>query len=342
MNIETEIKFPIQLCKRNGDLNLDSIGWSRQPMHRCNLSRKWLRKKRWNYWAVYDDEFLASFTISDIDYAGVIFCYFWDRKTNTFDEATLISPFGSGCRMGQMVDNDAVFESKSGKAGRLHFSRTEEGYHLEVFFNRKNAAPIQASIDVVVPMNWESLNVVIPFSRSRFQFTEKLFGVTARGAVHAGDVHHTFSENQSFAVLDFGRGAWPYSSKWNWANMSARVGKKKEIVGVNLGAGWTDGTGYTENGILVDGRLYKIPTDMVFEFDIKDPMKPWKIFSKDSKAIELTLTPEYHRHAVSNLGIIASGVHQMLGRFDGIIRVGRNEYAIEGASGWAEDHVARW
>lgn len=169
MNIETEIKFPIQLCKKNGDLNPDSIGWSRQPMHRCNLSRKWLRKKRWNYWAVYDDEFLVSFTISDIDYAGVIFCYFWDRKTNTFDEATLITPFGFGCRMGQMVNDDAVFESKSGRSGRLHFSRTEEGYHLEVFFNRKNAAPIQASIDVVVPMNWESLNVVIPFSPCGFQ-----------------------------------------------------------------------------------------------------------------------------------------------------------------------------
>jgi hypothetical protein len=342
MNIETEIKFPVQLCKKNGDLNIDSIGWSRQPLHRCNLSRKWLRKKRWNYWAVYDDEFLVSFTISNLDYAGVIFCYYWDRKSGTFDEATVITPFGMGCRLGQMVDSDAIYESKGGRGGHLQFTRTEEGYHLEVFFPRKNSAPIEASIDIIVPVYWESLNVVIPFSRSRFQFTEKLFGVTARGTIQAGNIRHAFRENQSFAVLDFGRGVWPYRSKWNWASMSTRTGKKKEVVGVNLGAGWTDGTGYTENGILVGGRLYKIPTDMIFEFDIRNPVKPWKIFSKDSRAIELTLTPEYHRHAVSNLGIIASGVHQMLGRFDGIIRVGRNEYAIEGASGWAEDHVARW
>jgi len=339
MNIETEIKHPTQLCQKNGNLNLNAIGWSRHPLHRCNLSRKWLRKKKWNYWAVYDEDFFVSFTISDIDYAGVIFCYYWDRKTNKFDEATLISPFGAGCSMGQMVENDAVFQ---GKAGRLHFSKTEQGYHLEVDFKPSKKDAIKASIDVIVPDEFESLNVVIPWSKTRFQFTEKMFGVGAQGSFQTGSVNHSFDANTSFAVLDFGRGCWPYKSKWNWASMATTVGPKHTIVGVNLGAGWTDDTGYTENGIFVNGRIYKIPTDIVFDFDIRNPMKPWHLYSKESDAIDLMLTPEFHRHAVSNMGIIASGVHQMLGRFDGTIKVGRESYKIERASGWAEDHIARW
>lgn len=339
MNIENEIKFPIQLCKKNGNLNQDALGWSRFPYHRCNLSRKWLRKKKWNYWAIYDDDFFVSFTISDIDYAAVIFCYFWDRKTNQYSEGTILSPFGSGCKMGQLVESDVSFQTKTAK---LLFKPTNSGYHLEVDFNNKATGQIKAAIDVYVPEKWESLNVVVPFSKTRFQFTEKLFGVGAAGSVTVNSKTHQFKADTSFAVLDFGRGSWPYQTKWNWANMATRIGKKKEVIGITLGAGWTDNTGATENGILINGRLYKLSSDVVFEFDKNNSMKPWRLFTKDNSAIDLVLKPEFHRHAVSNIGIIASRVDQMLGRFEGVIRVGRNEYKIENASGWAEDHIARW
>lgn len=99
MNLETEIRQETNLCDKSGNLNLNAVGWSKKPIHRCNLSGKYLRKKKWNYWCIYDENFLVSFTISNVDYAGVIFVYWLDRKTGNFEEGTVLTPFGSGVNL---------------------------------------------------------------------------------------------------------------------------------------------------------------------------------------------------------------------------------------------------
>ena len=53
------------------------------------------------------------------------------------------------------------------------------------------------------------------------------------------------------AVLDHGRGKWPYAITWNWA--AGFPGGGGSAVGITLGGKWTDGTGSTENGLFVDG-----------------------------------------------------------------------------------------
>ncbi|EMK23787.1 DUF2804 domain-containing protein [Leptospira kirschneri] len=337
MNLETEIRQETNLCDKSGNLNLNAVGWSKKPIHRCNLSGKYLRKKKWNYWCIYDENFLVSFTISNVDYAGVIFVYWLDRKTGNFEEGTVLTPFGSGVNLGQLVVSNATY---IGKNARLQFFREEEGYRLSVNFSLKNKIPIQAEIEVPVSETWETLNVVVPWSKRKFQFTEKLFGVGARGFVRYGAMEYKFEPKSSFACMDYGRGVWPYSTKWNWASMVSH--NAEYTIGINLGAGWTDGTGTTENAILINGRIYKIPSDAVFEMDRENWMKPWRLYTKDSQAIDLRFLPEFHRKASTNVGIFASSVHQMIGKFEGVIRLGKNEYKIANGQGWAEDHVARW
>ncbi len=337
MNIETEIKGEIDLCQKNGSVNLEGIGWARFPHHHCNLARHWMRKKRWNYWAIYDNDFLASFTISDLDYAAVIFAYYWDRKSNRFGEETILAPFGAGTFLGPFASSPARFKRQG---ALLEFSPTGRGYRIQAQFSRSSGNLINADLDVLVDPGQESLNVVVPFSRNRFQFTHKLFGIPAQGSIQAGDLHHTFSPHTAFAVLDFGRGVWPYSSRWNWASMAFR--RNKKIIGINLGGGWTDNTGTNENAILVDKEIFKLPEDIAFEFERGDFMQPWHIRSVGSDAVDLKLIPDYHRKARSNVGIIASTVHQMLGHFEGVVRAGKNTYEIVDGRGWAEDHMARW
>ena len=80
--IEKEILQPVDLCESNGDLNTESIGWSRKSIFNCNLSGRWLRKKKWNYWCTTNDDCLFSVTISNLDYAGMVFIYFLDFNTD--------------------------------------------------------------------------------------------------------------------------------------------------------------------------------------------------------------------------------------------------------------------
>jgi hypothetical protein len=112
---------------------------------------------------------------------------------------------------------------------------------------------------------------------------------------------------------------------------------------VNLGAGWTNGTGMTENSLTCDGVLTKISEDVEFQHDKNNYMRPWMIHSKDSDRIRLTFSPIYERFARTDVLILTSAVHRMLGYFEGIItppdrRVIHANHLIA----WAEDHHARW
>ena len=72
MKQEVELTSPIDLCLPNGRLNPAAVGWSRTPLHRCNLNGRWPRKKRWNYWAITTDTHLFSVTVTNLDYAGLL------------------------------------------------------------------------------------------------------------------------------------------------------------------------------------------------------------------------------------------------------------------------------
>jgi hypothetical protein len=50
---DPEIAAPVSLCdaSRPGRLDRAAVGWTRRPLHHCNLTRRLGAKKRWNYWA---------------------------------------------------------------------------------------------------------------------------------------------------------------------------------------------------------------------------------------------------------------------------------------------------
>lgn len=81
---EKEIAQQINLCDDKGRLNKESVGWSRNTLYDCNLKGRWLRKKKWNYWCIISPECLFSVTISNADYAGMVFAYFLDLKTKVY------------------------------------------------------------------------------------------------------------------------------------------------------------------------------------------------------------------------------------------------------------------
>ena len=113
-------------------------------------------------------------------------------------------------------------------------------------------------------------------------------------------------------------------------------------LGFNLGGTWTDGTGMTENGICLDGRLSKIGEDLAFVYDEADFMKPWRIRTK-SRRIDLRFVPFYERVSKAKAGVLFSEVHQMFGHYSGAVVPDTGErIAVTDGFGWIEEHKARW
>lgn len=338
MTQEPEITGPVTLCTKNGLLRRSSIGWSRSPLHTCNVRGHWPRKKRWNYWAVTSDRYLFSATIGNLDYLGISFVYFLDFQTKRFIEKTVTTPLGLGCKMPETVEAPLEFSHKS-----MTVSLEDRSSSARIRVDAPNfgGTILAANIGVIRPAGHETLNVVIPWSRNRFQFTSKQNTLLAAGTVRLGDEEYVFEEGKSFAVLDYGRGVWKYDCFWNWgAGSGIQSGR---TVGLNLGGAWTDGTGMTENGICVDGRLTKIGDDLDFTYHKGDYMRPWTVRTRASAAVDLTFTPFFDRVAKTDLLLMRSEVHQVFGHYAGtVVAEAGEKIPIDGLVGWVEQHKARW
>lgn len=338
VDCEKELTEAINLCDQRGRLNSESIGWSRKPVHDCRINGRWPRKKRWNYWCMATDTHLFSVTLSDLDYMGMAFVYFLQFDNGRFIEKTVTAPLGRGCILPPGTNDAVRFDSRA-----MGLSFTPEGAGTRIRVSSPSFGGVQLDADIVVerPDGYETMNVVIPWGPKRFQFTSKQNCLPAAGWVRLGDEEIRLEPKRALACLDFGRGVWPYAVFWNWASCSGV--ENGRTVGLNLGAGWTDGTGMTENALFVDGHLTKLAESISFTYDRNDIMKPWMVRSIGSERVNLRFEPFFERVARTNALVLRSEMHQMIGRFSGTITAaGGEQLSLTSLIGWAEEHQARW
>jgi hypothetical protein len=338
MRIEPELTAPVDLCDARGNLNPAAVGWSRQPLHTCNLLGHAPRKKRWNYWCLNTDKLLFSVTIADVDHFIVAFAYFFEFETGRFIEKTTLLPPGVPS-LPDRVLADALFEQDG---VRIAMTEEKRGTRLAVTWPGFDGGTLEADLLVERPRGHETMNVVIPWSRERFQFTSKQNCLPVTGTIALGEEKIRLRRaDHAFACLDFGRGVWKYRTAWNWGSASALLPDGRAL-GIQLGAKWTDGTGMTENAIFLDGCISKLGEDIPFVYDERDFMKPWRIKAK-SKRVDLRFVPFYERVSTAKTGILASEVHQMFGYYDGTVVDDAGErIAVNHVFGWIEEHKARW
>jgi hypothetical protein len=146
---------------------------------------------------------------------------------------------------------------------------------------------------------------------------------------------------EAWGILDVGRGRWPYRTRWNWGGGAGPSGDGRS-VGLQFGGKWTERTGFTENGVLVDGRLTKIGAELRWDYSWHDPMDPWRVRSPDGD-LDVTLIPVHDRHDRINLGVLKTEVHQVFGRWSGAVPDGAGgQVTVDRIQGFAEESRSRW
>jgi Protein of unknown function (DUF2804) len=334
--VEKELTQPLALCDQHGRLLPEAIGWSRQPLHDCYVPGHWLRRKKWNFWFITTPECAISLAMVNLDYAGIVFLHFVDLNTGETADSAVTVPFAAGIHLGSSVEAPCQFVNR-----RLSVSFLPNECGTSIKATALFPGDKQLSLDVVVDPPAESLNVVIPWSTERFQFTSKQTALPVMGTIHYNGKTYPLDRLNAFASLDFGRGVWPYHTRWNWTSCSFRY--DAGIAGFNLGRGWTDGTGMTENALMIDGVLYKLSEQVHFSYDPANRMLPWTLESEESAAIRLTFTPLYFRTEHKNFALVRTTLHQFIGRFDGTLStVDGQTIMVQSKIGICEEQSARW
>jgi hypothetical protein len=332
---EREITSPLSLTLPDGRLNRDAVGWTRTPLiatdgiGRGRLGRG--RNKRWEYWGVTTPTHVVALVLSDIDYAAVHSIWVLDRRTGEEIAHDAIGVLGRSATLPGTLGGGPA-RARTRKV-RIDLDEVEGGTRL-----RAEGARVRVDITAERPRSHESLGVVVPWSDRLFQYTVKDVARPAVGTLWVDDESYDVPSGESWAVLDHGRGRWPYAMHWNWGAGSGRTDGR--VVGIQVGGRWTDGTGSTENALLVDGRLTKISDELDWRYDTDDWLAPWRV---TGETVDLTFTPFHLKRSVIDLKLFASRTHQCFGHWEGRVRDHSGTWVrVADLAGWAEDVRNRW
>ncbi len=337
---EPELTEPVALCTPDGaSLNPAARGWSRRPLHRANLHGHHGRNKRWDYWAILAGDLVVSAVYSDVDHLGLADVWWCDLATGRTGGQGIAVRGAEGIDLPEQPGAAPLLVDRDGFV--LTISDDEAGTHFEASWTERDGRPATLTALVELPAGHESVNVVIPWSDDEFNFTSKHQARPARGELVVGDERWSIGAGvEAWGVLDVGRGRWPHEITWNWGGGAGRSGD--HVVGLQVGAKWTTGTGFTENGIIVDGRLSKLGHELEWDYDWDEPMAPWRITDPGGQLVA-DLTPRYDKHTKLHGRKRGSEVHQVFGSWSGrLVTDDGLEVSFDGIQGFAEEARQRW
>lgn len=334
----------------NPEGSLSLAGWSPQPLLDCNLEnvrsegtpRFWqpMRVKRWDYYAITTPTHFFSFTVSDVGYLASIFAYVIEFASNDYQEQTLTLPFYRGVQLPRnSTEGKSLFDN--GKV-RLEFDALPSERRIKVDWQDfRDGKPLKTEAVFMVPASHESMTISIPINGNRFYYNRKINCMPARGWVEYQGNKFDLDPKTCLGNLDWGRGIWEYDSFWVWASASGFLADKKSTIGLNLGFGFGDTSAATENCFILDGKVHKLG-EVAFTYDSNNFKSPWTMKADDGR-LDLVFTPFFERVAKTDLKILASEVHQMFGKYNGMLITDQGKkIKVNDLIGWAEEHKAKW
>jgi len=279
-------------------------------------------------------ELIIGIAIVDLKFASNCFVYVYEPETNRFEEFSFIQPLAINTQIGLQPNNSvATFQKGQNK---ISISATETPRLRVVSVSLKSGFKVDAVIDESTHFN--PLAICARAGYTGWVYTQKATALVCKGSVEWGNKSYDIESLGALACVDWSAGYMRRETSWNWASLSCKLPDGRRL-GFNLAAGVNE-TGFTENGLWLDGKLHKV--DMVdFQFNRFDSEQVWLLRSNDG-LINLRFEPAGQRKEKMNLIFAASNFTQHFGQFYGDIIVNDEMIHLEGVWGFVEDHYAKW
>ncbi len=344
--MQNEITSPTDLLDDNG--HLLQKGWSRKLLltyNREKIFAGWHRIKEWDYYAVLSPRYGITFTIADLGYLALCSMAWLDFTERTVLQESAMQMFPKGSLNLPRTSNDGetVF---TGKKLKMKFVKQGNTRTITVdcpSFGKGKG--IRGELVLTQDPAMDSIVVATPFNKpTAFYYNQKVNCMPAKGIITFQNLPCEFSDEDSFACLDWGRGVWTYKNTWYWGSASGMIDGKS--LGWNIGYGFGDLGTHTENIIFYNGRGHKFD-QIVFDIPLdekgqEDYLKPWKFKSNDGR-FEMKFDPAIDRSSSMNLVFLKSLQHQVFGYFTGdVILDDGKKIHVNRMLGFAEKVYNAW
>ncbi len=309
-----EIKTLTQLLNKDGDVN--EPGFCRKMLYdykRDEIKANPLRIKEWDFYQLLNQNYMVQVVVFDISFGGAVSLAIVDLKTGKRGEFLSVKPLTLGkMNLPENTEHDHEINYFQGKLS-LHIKKDRNKRYLKVNLPDK----VDIDLELTEFFDHESLVMAVPFEKPKyFYLNEKMNCMAAKGSCKIDDISTEFNPETDFAVLDWGRGVWPYKCCWYWGNGSQRLDDGR-VFGFEIGWGFGDMKAASENTLFIDAKVHKIG-EVYLKRDKTNWLSPWH-FSSDDGRFEMTMTPVFDNFTSSRIGIVGNICHQVFGRFNGTV-----------------------
>ena len=276
-----------------------------------------LKRKRWVYLAIANDDVWISMAIVRTGYAATAFAFAYDLRSKTMIED--VSVMG----LSAFVNDDP---HGAGALASFSFGKTS------LAFDRGRALGVKArigTIEVEAELADAARITAIAdlghIGPGLFDATEKEAPMRVKGSATIGG--RRFGLDDALGGADYTHGLLPRHTKWRWAFALGRVNGRP--FGFNFVSGFV---GEAECALFVDDEVFPLAEP---QFDFGEPLAPWRL---SGEGIDLSFAPGAMHAEYKNLGLIKSKFVQPVGLFTGTI----GDHRIEGLPGVVEDQDVLW
>ncbi|MCQ2480059.1 MAG: DUF2804 domain-containing protein [Clostridia bacterium] len=327
---------------------------------RSDIKANASRIKEWDFYQITNDDFTVQITVADISLGGAVTVGFFDRHTGERASAMVLNlftfgRFDLGLPKKGLPENDWSDHTYTRQKKNFDFKLDVNDKTRTIKFDGK-ASGKKFTMDITLDMlpDLESHFIAVPFDKpngKHFYYNQKTNCMAATGTVVYGDKVYEFKglEDNSFAVLDWGRGVWPFHQVWWWGNGNT-VLPDGRIFGFEIGWGFGNTDAASESTAFIDGKAYKLGyLRLENESEIVKPLDKdwanngtvWKITSDDG-SFEMTMKPEFDNYTMLRFLVVGNLCHQVFGKWSGTVKCGDEVIEIEDMTAFLERSDNMW
>jgi len=328
---QIEYTEPTRLLDGKGNLLVHG-GWARHNIfdYDRTVARPQYRGKEWDFYQVSNGRYMVQISMANISIGGYASANLVDISGKNKKIITSMALWLGGKNKVVMPENcdcPNVCEYKKGKY--IFRAVTEKNSRTIEFYGPCKQGNVSAKFTMDLFDDHQNITIVTPFKKkgeylpTRFFMTMKQNCMPCEGTFVCGEETYTFEKKDTFCVLDWGRGVWPYKNVWYWGNGAQYIKDEDgndHIFGFEITWGIGDESNATETCLFYDGVAHKIGSVDVEVFPKPDKyMQPWRFISEDGR-FDLTMTPTYDHHSDMNaLNIVRMHSHQVHGLWNGTV-----------------------